>query len=171
METDSGEVQRQTGLLRLRALPPRPPHQAGASQLGLSPHTGGSGRKPPADEMSFTGHDLPHQAGHSKWTETEVGARYGQRGPGDRRKQEPIWSFWSKALVSCLEGTQAVARGLARVRPTQMPAVFFLLGSFPKQTRRGGKMKGGPGGEGNARPGGATQEPPDSPREGSIPCW
>lgn len=95
--------------------------------------------------MSLAGRTLPHQAGHSTWTETEVGARYGQGGSGDRRRQEPIWSFRSKTPLSCLEGTQAVAIGQAQVRLTQLLAVFFLLGSFPKQTRRGGRTKGGGG--------------------------
>lgn len=112
--------------------------------------------------MSLAGRTLPHQAGHSTWTETEVGARYGQGGSGDRRRQEPIWSFRSKTPLSCLEGTQAVAIGQAQVRLTQLLAVFFLLGSFPKQTRRGGRTKGG-GGEmpGQVAPPGSLQTPPE----------
>lgn len=81
--------------------------------------------------------------------QTEVGTTYGQ-GPGDRRRQEePILldASGGKPSLPVWRTAQAAAQdwlgvGEAQVRPSQLLFVFFLLGSFPKQTNQGGKMKG-----------------------------
>lgn len=70
-------------------------------------------------------------------------------GTGEDRGAHPPGCFQRKTLTSgpVWRTAQAAAQdslgvGEAQVRPSQLLFVFLLLGSFPKQTNQGGKMKG-----------------------------
>lgn len=69
--------------------------------------------------------------------------------PWEQEKTEKLTlSFRRKTLTSSLEGNPGwrprtgLRVGRVQVRLPQLLFVFFLLGSFPKQTNQGGKMKG-----------------------------
>lgn len=78
-----------------------------------------------------------------------MGTTYGQGPWGHEKTEEPILLDASRGKPSLpvWRTAQAAAQawmgvGEAQVRPSQLLFVFFHLGSFPKQTNQGGKMKG-----------------------------
>lgn len=95
------------------------------------------------------------------------------------KTEEPILHFRRKTLTSGLEDSPSCRQdrlgvGEAQVRLTQLLLVFFLLGSFPKQTNQGGKTKGTRR-SGNVRQVAQPREPLGSPGQGSswssITSW
>lgn len=127
-------------------------HQAGAPQGGLPPDP----RTPPSrlDALVLAGsYRLPHETGHGEWAEPEAGARDGQ-GQG-QEKSEAHLELLEQTLTSCLEDTQAVARGRARGQASPA-AVCFLPSGLPPKANKPGWENEADLEEGSARLGGSA---------------
>lgn len=129
------EKDRDRRRLPLRALSP---HPAGASRGGLSPDP----RTPPSrlDAPWREAVDSPMRlviaSGQSLKWEPGMARALGtgeDRSPSGASGAKPSFPVWRTPKQWPGDGPG--------VRPPQLPFVFFLLGSFPKQTNQGGKTE------------------------------